>query len=71
MRADGRFNLFQRMMLRWRELHPYNPVHVVHVPQALDAGRLGACIRERVEALGLHRMRAAHPEAVKGPGVAS
>ena len=53
MRADGRFNLFQRMMLRWRELHPYNPVHVVHVPQALDAGRLRACIGERVEALGL------------------
>ena len=48
VRADGRFNLFQRMMLRWRELHPYNPVHVVHVPQALDAGRLGACISERV-----------------------
>ena len=41
------------MMLRWRELHPYNPVHVVHVPQALDAGRLRACIGERVEALGL------------------
>lgn len=53
MRAYGRFNLFQRMMLRWRELHPYNPVHVVHVPQALDAGRLRACIGERVEALGL------------------
>ena len=53
MRADGRFNLFQRMMLRWRELHPYNPVHVVHVPQALDAERLRARISERVEALGL------------------
>ena len=53
MRTDGRFNLFQRMMLRWRELHPYNPVHVVHVPQALDAERLRACIAERVEALGL------------------
>ena len=50
---DGRFNLFQRMMLRWRELHPYNPVHVVHVPEALDAARLRACIAERVEALGL------------------
>ena len=53
MRAGGRFNLFQRMMLRWRELHPYNPVHVVLVPQALDAGRLRACISARVEALGL------------------
>ena len=53
MRTYGRFNVFQRMMLRWRELHPYNPVHVVHVPQALDTERLRACIAERVEALGL------------------
>lgn len=53
MRTDGRLNVFQRMMLRWRELHPYNPVHVVHVPQALDLDRLRACIAGRVEALGL------------------
>jgi len=47
------FNFFQRMMLRWRELHPYNPVHVVRVPVALDAERLRAGIAEHLESLGL------------------
>ena len=51
--AWAHFNFFQRMMLRWRELHPYNPVHVVRVPVALDAQRLRACIAERLESLGL------------------
>lgn len=50
---EGRLNLFQRMMLRWRNLHPYNPVHVVRVPAALDAGRLHALVATRLEALGL------------------
>ncbi len=49
----GRLNLFQRMMLRWRELHPYNPVHVVRVPVALEPERLRACISARLESLGL------------------
>jgi len=48
-----RFNFFQRMMLRWRDLHPYNPVHVVRVPVVLDAERLRAGIAERLESLGL------------------
>jgi hypothetical protein len=47
------FNFFQRMMLRWRELHPYNPVHVVRVPVALDPERLRDGIAECLEALGL------------------
>ena len=51
--AWSHFNFFQRMMLRWRELHPYNPVHVVRVPVALDAERLRAGIAQRLEALGL------------------
>lgn len=50
---EGRLNLFQRMMLRWRELHPYNPVHVVRIPAALDRARLQACIDRELEALGL------------------
>lgn len=48
-----RLNLFQRMMLRWRDLHPYNPVHVVRVPAELEAGRLRACIAEQLAALRL------------------
>jgi hypothetical protein len=55
-RGGGRFNLFQRMMLRWRELHPYNPVHVVRIPTALDAARLRACIGERLQSAGLTGM---------------
>ena len=51
--AWSRFNFFQRMMLRWRELHPYNPVHVVRVPAVLDAERLRRCIAERLESLGM------------------
>lgn len=53
MRDQGRLNLFQRMMLRWRSLHPYNPVHIVRVPAALDAQRLRAVVAARLEALGL------------------
>jgi hypothetical protein len=49
----GRLNLFQRMMLRWRELHPYNPVHVVLIPAPLDRARLQACIDRHLENLGL------------------
>jgi len=33
----GKLNLFQRMMLRWRSLHPYNAVHVARVTRAFDA----------------------------------
>jgi hypothetical protein len=53
MVAGARLNLFQRMMLRWRELHPYNPVHVVHVPVVLEPGRLRDTIAARLGALGL------------------
>jgi hypothetical protein len=51
--VTGRFNLFQRMMLRWRDLHPYNPVHVVRIPAPLDVERLRACIAERLGASSL------------------
>jgi hypothetical protein len=48
-----RLNFFQRMMLRWRELHPYNAVHAVRVPVSLEPECLRACIAERLELLGL------------------
>ncbi len=54
------FNFFQRMMLRWRELHPYNPVHVVRVPAALDAERLRGGIAGCLEALGLTGLAVDH-----------
>jgi len=49
----GRLNLFQRTMLRWRELHPYNAVHVVAIPAPLDARRLQDRIQHRLERSGL------------------
>jgi hypothetical protein len=49
----GKLNLFQAMMLRWRELHPYVAVHMVEVARALDAARLKAHLEQRLEAAGL------------------
>lgn len=49
----GRLNLFQAAMVRWREMHPYNAVHVVTLPQGLDPPRLEASIRRQLEGLGL------------------
>jgi hypothetical protein len=34
-RLKGKLNLFQAAMVRWREMHPYNAVHVVRVSQPL------------------------------------
>jgi hypothetical protein len=51
--VNGRLNLFQATMLRWRELHPYNAVHVVRVPAPLEAGRLAATIAAELESGGL------------------
>jgi hypothetical protein len=51
--VKGRLNLFQAAMVRWREMHPYNAVHVVTLPQPFDRQRLGACIRRHLEGLGL------------------
>jgi hypothetical protein len=49
----GKLNLFQATMLRWRELHPYSAVHVVHVGAPLDAARLEAGIARELEVRGL------------------
>ncbi|MCC7326232.1 MAG: hypothetical protein IT521_05450 [Burkholderiales bacterium] len=49
----GRLNLFQAAMLRWRELYPYNAVHVAELPGVLDADRLEQAISEQLAALGV------------------
>ena len=49
----GRLNIFQATMLRWRELHPYNAVHVVRVDTLLDAVRLTHDIDATFAARGL------------------
>jgi hypothetical protein len=53
----GRLNLFQSAMLRWREMHPYSAVHIVRVPQPLDAERLERGINGQLEQLGLTGLR--------------
>jgi NRPS condensation-like uncharacterized protein len=40
-------------MLQWIDLHPYNAVHVVRVPGALDLDRLQTAIDGSLEKLGL------------------
>ncbi len=50
---SGRLNLFQRMMLRWRGLHPYNAVHAVAIRRRLDKPRLERDINEELRELGL------------------
>src|SRR5476649_1137070 len=49
----GRLNIFQRTMLQWNELHPYNAVNVVRIPGALDFERLQKAINGTLEIWGL------------------
>jgi hypothetical protein len=51
--VKGRLNLFQAAMLRWRDLHPYNAIHVCRIDRPLDAARLQALIGRELDALGL------------------
>lgn len=50
---NGKLNLFQSAMVRWREMHPYNAVHVVLLARRLDRARLEACVTRQLEELGL------------------
>lgn len=50
---SGRLNLFQRTMLRWKALHPYNAVHVLGIDAPLDEAALRAAIAAQLEAWGL------------------
>lgn len=49
----GRLNLFQAAMLRWREIHPYNAVHVAELPLPFDADRLQHAIALHLTEQGL------------------
>src|SRR5438046_1403470 len=48
-----KLNQFQRLMLRWNNLHPYNAVHVVRIPSPLDCERLKQAISTTLQSLGL------------------
>lgn len=49
----GRFNIFQRTMLFWDEVHPYNAAHVVRIPSPLDPARLHHKLHAILEQRGL------------------
>ena len=49
----GKLNIPQRTVLLWDELHPYNAVHVVRVPEPLDLKRLEVTVKRCLEMKGL------------------
>src|SRR5215213_1398432 len=49
----GKLNTFQRTMLQWNELHPYNAVHVGRVVQPLELDRLSRAVNQSLERQGL------------------
>jgi hypothetical protein len=53
---SSRLNFFQRTMLRWRDLHPYNAVHVVAVAEPLDTLRLRDAITRQLGDLGIGQL---------------
>ena len=57
MSLPGRFNTFQRTMLLWDGMHPYNAVHVVRVPAVCDAERLRQTLARVIEDRGLTGFR--------------
>lgn len=49
----AKLNQFQQTMLKWNDLHSYNAVHVVRIPESFDAGRLSSIINATIEGNGL------------------
>lgn len=49
----GKLSIPQRTVLLWDEIHPYNAVHVVRVPEPLEPGRLEDTVERCLEMKGL------------------
>jgi hypothetical protein len=49
----GKLNIFQRTVLLWNEMHPYNAIHVVKLKQPLEPERLKDVIDRLLEKHGL------------------
>ncbi len=45
----GRLNAFQRVMLQWCELHPYNAAHTYQLSRPLNLPALREAVRETLE----------------------
>ncbi|MEW6713777.1 MAG: hypothetical protein AB1306_01635 [Nitrospirota bacterium] len=50
---NGKLNIPQRTVLMWDDMHPYNAVHVVRIPQPLDIAKLKDSIDKHLESKGL------------------
>jgi len=50
--AAGRLNAFQRLMLQWSELHPYNAAHIYRIAKPFSPNDLVDSIRETFQATG-------------------
>jgi hypothetical protein len=51
-----KLNQFQRMMLRWNALHPYNAVHVVRIEGVPDLDRLKSAIAVTLQTIGFEEI---------------
>src|SRR5204863_5406786 len=63
---QGRLNSFQKTMLEWDEMHPYNAVHVARVPGLLEAERLQISLSDALERAGLARLTLDRKQAIYG-----
>ncbi len=50
---SGRLNSFQKTMLQWNDLYPYNAVHVLRVHDNLEFEKLRRAVNTTLEAQGL------------------
>ncbi len=50
---QGKLNIPQRTVLMWDDMHPYNAVHVVRIPQPLDPARLKDAVDRHLKGKGL------------------
>ena len=75
----GRLNAFQRVMLAYSELHPYNAVHIYQLAGPLQADALQEALSETCRANGLGQVevdrragqyRYLAPETAPGPEIA-
>lgn len=50
---NGKLNIPQRTILMWDEMHPYNAVHVVRIPQPLAPTKLKDSVDKHLKSKGL------------------
>lgn len=56
----GKFNIFQRTMLLWNSIHPYNAVHIIKIPGPIDIPRLEVIIKNILNKSGLGELSIDH-----------